>query len=80
MWESRGRYTIHFCKTNNRGVEIGEDKVIWHNSKREKMKFNALDLLIFASRRYSCVHGFTDEFKITGYTTFKVNVNALTIQ
>jgi hypothetical protein len=27
MWESRGRYTIHFCKTNNRGVEIGEDKV-----------------------------------------------------
>ncbi len=27
MWESRGRYTIHFCKTNNRGVAIGEDKV-----------------------------------------------------
>ncbi len=27
MWESRGRYTIHFCKTNNRGVGIGEDKV-----------------------------------------------------
>ncbi len=23
MWESRGRYTIHFCKTNNRGVGIG---------------------------------------------------------
>jgi hypothetical protein len=37
MWESRGRYTIHFCKTNNTGVEIGEDKVIWHDSKREKM-------------------------------------------
>jgi hypothetical protein len=36
MWESRGRYTIHFCKTNNRGVRIGEDKVIWHDSKREK--------------------------------------------
>ena len=29
MWESRGRYTIHFCKTNNRGVGIGEDKVFW---------------------------------------------------
>ena len=27
MWESRGRYTIHFCKTNNRGVGLGEDKV-----------------------------------------------------
>ncbi len=24
MWESRGRYTIHFCKTNNKGVGIGE--------------------------------------------------------
>jgi hypothetical protein len=27
MWESRGRYTIHFCKTNKRGVGKGEDKV-----------------------------------------------------
>jgi hypothetical protein len=27
MWGSRGRYTIHFCRTNNRGVGIGEDKV-----------------------------------------------------
>jgi hypothetical protein len=25
MWESTGRYTIHFCKTNNRGVGMGED-------------------------------------------------------
>ncbi len=36
MWESRRRYTIHFCKTNNRGVGIGEDKLLWHDSKREK--------------------------------------------
>ncbi len=34
MWESRGRYTIHFCKTNNRGVGIGEDELFWHDSKR----------------------------------------------
>ncbi len=27
MWESRRRYTIHFCKINNRGVGIGKDKV-----------------------------------------------------
>jgi hypothetical protein len=38
MWKSRGRYTIHFCKTNNRGVGIGKDKVFWHDSKREKMQ------------------------------------------
>ncbi len=30
------------------------------------------DLFIFAIRRYSHVNGFTDEFKVTGYTTFKV--------
>jgi hypothetical protein len=40
MWESRGRHTIHFCKTNNRGVGIGEGKVFWHDSKREKMQLN----------------------------------------
>ncbi len=76
MWESRGRYTIHFCKTNNRGVGIGEDKVVWHDNKREKMQLKVSVLFIFAIRRYSHVNGFTDEFKVTGYTTFKVHDNA----
>jgi hypothetical protein len=39
------------------------------------MNFKVLDLFIFAIRVYSHVHGFTDEFKVTGYTTFKVNGN-----
>jgi hypothetical protein len=73
MLESRGRFTINFCKTNNRGVGIREDKVLWHNNKREKMKLKVLDLFKFAIRRYSHVYGFTDEFKVTGYTTFKVH-------
>ncbi len=73
MSKSRERCTIHFCKTNNRGVGVREDEVLWHNSKREKMKLKVLDLFIFAIRRYSHVHGFTDEFKVTGYTTFKAN-------
>jgi hypothetical protein len=72
MWESRGKYTIHFCKTNNRGVGIGENNVFWHDSKREKMQLKVSDPFIFAIRRYSHVNGFTDEFKVTGYTTFKV--------
>ncbi len=76
MWESRGRYTIHFCKTVNRGVGIGEDKVFWHDSKREKMQYKLSDLFIFTIQRYSHVNGFTDEFKVTGYTTFKVYDNA----
>jgi hypothetical protein len=69
IWESRGRYTIHFCKTNIKGVEIGEDKEFWHDSKRGKMQLKISDLFIFAFRRYSHVNGFTDEFKVTGYTT-----------
>ncbi len=72
MWESRGRYTIHFCITNNRGVGKGEDKVFWHDSKNDTMQLKFSDLFIFAIRRYSHVNGFTHEFKVTGYTTFKV--------
>ncbi len=76
MWKSIGRYTIHFYKTNNRRVGIGEDKVFWHDSKREKIQLKVVDLFIFAIRRYSHVNGFTDEFIVTGYTTFKVYDNA----
>jgi hypothetical protein len=76
MWESRGRYTIHFFKTSNRGVGIGEDKVFWHDSKREKMQLKVSNLFILAIQRYSHVNGFTDEFKVTGYRTFKVYDNA----
>jgi hypothetical protein len=28
MWESRGRYTIHLCKTHTIGVGIGEDTIL----------------------------------------------------
>ncbi len=76
MCEFRGRYTIHLCKINNKGVGIGEDKVFWHDSKRKKMQLKVSDLFIFAIRRYSHVNGFTDEFKVTGYTIFKVYDNA----
>jgi hypothetical protein len=49
MWESRGWYTLHFCKTNNRGVGIGEDTVFWHDSKRDKMQLKVSDLFILAT-------------------------------
>ncbi len=39
------------------------------------MQLKVLDLFIFAIRRYSHVNGFTDEIKVTGYTTFKVYDN-----
>ncbi len=46
------------------------------------MQLKVSDLFIFAIRRYipiqrySHVNGFTDEFKVTGYTTFKIYDNA----
>ena len=40
------------------------------------MQLKVSDLFIFAIRRYSHVNGFIDEFKATGYTTFKVYDNA----
>ncbi len=35
------------------------------------MQLKVSDLFIFAIQRCSHVDGFTDEFKVTGYTTFK---------
>jgi hypothetical protein len=40
------------------------------------MQLKVSNLLTFAIRRYSHVNGFTDEFKVTEYTTFMVYDNA----
>jgi hypothetical protein len=40
------------------------------------MQLKVSDLFIFAIRKYSHVNGFTDEFGVTGYTTFRVYDNA----
>jgi hypothetical protein len=37
------------------------------------MTFKVADLFLFAIRRFSHCHGYTDEFKVTGYTTLKEN-------
>ncbi len=55
---------------------MGKEKVFWHDSKREKMQLKVSNPFIFAIRRYSHVNEFTEEFKVTGYTTFKVYDNA----
>jgi hypothetical protein len=40
------------------------------------MQSKVSDLFIFAIWRYNHVNGFTDEFKVTVYTSFKVDDNA----
>ncbi len=36
MIEPRGRFTVHFSATNNRGIGREEDKIVWHDKKRER--------------------------------------------
>ncbi len=40
------------------------------------MQIKVSDLFIFAIQKYNHENGLTDEFKVTGYTTFKVYDNA----
>jgi hypothetical protein len=67
MIEPWGRFTVHFSATNNRGIGREEDKIVWHDKKREKTTFKVADLFLIAIRRFSHSHGYTDEFKVTGY-------------
>jgi hypothetical protein len=47
-------------------------KVFWHDGKREKMQLKVSNLFIFAIRKYSHMNGYTEDFKVAEYTTFKV--------
>jgi hypothetical protein len=67
-----GRFTLSLSKTNNRGIGISDDKVLWHDKKRDRMKVPVADLFVFAIRRYSHAHGYTNEFKVMGYTTYMI--------
>ncbi len=66
-----------FSKTNSKGIGISPDKIIWLDKKKEKKKFQLSDLFIFAIRRFSHANGYTDKFKVTGYTTYKVKENSM---
>jgi hypothetical protein len=68
----RGRFKLSLSKTNNREIGESDDKVSWHNKKRDRMKVLVADLFVFAIRRYSRAHGYTNEFKVTGYTTYMI--------
>jgi hypothetical protein len=68
---------VCFSKINSRGIGISPDKIIWLDKKKGKMKFQVFDFFIFAIRRFSHVNGYTDKFKVTGYTTYKVKNNSM---
>ncbi len=49
---------------------ISDDKVSWHDKKRDRMKVPVADLFVFAIRRCSHAYGYMNKFKVTGYTTY----------
>ena len=53
--ELQGKFTLTISETNNRGIGVSQDKVSWHDKKKDKMRFHVSDLFIFAIRRYSHV-------------------------
>ena len=58
--------------TNQSGVGDLPDKVMWHCAKRERLKCGVSDLLKFALRRHSHINGYSDLFKVTGYTSLTI--------
>jgi hypothetical protein len=40
---------VHFSATNNRGIGRKEDKIVWHDKKREKMTSKVADLFYLQS-------------------------------
>jgi len=67
--ELQENFTLTLSETNNRGIGVSQDLVSCHDIKKDKMRFHVSDLFIFAIRKLSYVNGYTDKFKVTGYTT-----------
>ncbi len=69
----KGRFTLQMSTTNRSGVGLLPDEVTWHCAKREHLKCGVSDLLTFALRRHSHSNGYSDLYKVTGYTSLTIN-------
>ena len=69
----KDKFTLHMSTTNKSGVGVLPDEVIWHCTKRERLKCEVSDLLTFALRRHSHINGYSDLYKVTGYTLLTMN-------
>jgi len=68
----KGKFTLKMSTTNKSGMDVFPDEVMWHCAKRECLKCGVSDLLKFALRRHSHINGYSDSYKVTGYTSLKV--------
>jgi hypothetical protein len=67
------KFTLQMSPTNRSGVGVLPDEVTWHCAKRERLKCWVSDLLTFALRRHSHSNGYSESYKVTGYTSLTIN-------
>ncbi len=68
------QYTVHISATDNWGVALSNETVIWKDRHKRSADASVADLLCF-SIQYSHVHGYTYSFSITGYTAVTLTHN-----
>ena len=69
----KDKFTLHMSTTNKSGVGVLPDEVMWHCAKGEHLKCGVSDLLTFVLRRHSHINGYSDLYKVTGYTSLTMN-------
>ncbi len=69
----KGMFTLHMSTNNKSGVGVSPDEVMWHCAKRERLKCGVSDLLTFALKRHSHINGYSDLYKLMGYTLLTMN-------
>ena len=70
---SKGQFTLNMSTTNKSGVGVLPDEVMWHCDKRERLNCGVSDLLTFALRIHAHINGYSDLYKVTGYTSLTIN-------
>jgi hypothetical protein len=68
----KGKFTLTMSTTNKSGIGVFADEVLWHCAKRECLQCGVSDLLRFALRRHSHINGYSDSYKVTGYTSLRI--------
>ncbi len=68
----RGKLMLKMSTTNKSGLCVFPDEVMWHCAKREHLRCGVSDLLKFTLRQHSHINGYSDSYKVTGYTLLKI--------
>jgi len=68
----KGKLTLKMSTTNKSALGVFPDEVMWHRSKRECLRCGVSDLLKFALQRHSHIHGYSESYKVMGYTSLKI--------